>query len=79
MIIMAGRQSVGNSAGHSYGRDSRQAQEELRSHCSRNPDFAHPVLMIIRNCSLILGTYSCRPGAGRAAWTRQPGGSAETG
>jgi hypothetical protein len=24
-----------------------------RSHCSRNPDFAHPVLMIIRNCSLV--------------------------
>jgi hypothetical protein len=25
--------------------------------CSRNPDFAHPVLMIIRNCSLIHGSY----------------------
>jgi hypothetical protein len=25
--------------------------------CSRNPDFAHPVLKIIRNCSLILGNY----------------------
>jgi Domain of unknown function (DUF5753) len=28
--------------------------------CARNPDFAHPVLMIIRNCSLICGSYSQR-------------------
>jgi hypothetical protein len=29
-------------------------------HCSRNPDFAHPVLMIIRICLLIRGSYICR-------------------
>ena len=40
-----------------HGTDSKA----LRSHCSRNPDFAHPVLMIIRNCSLIRGSYiGCR-------------------
>jgi hypothetical protein len=33
----------------------------LQGLCSRNPDFAHPVLMIIRNCSLVRGSYSwCR-------------------
>jgi len=30
----------------------------LQSLCSRNPDFAHSVLMIIRNRSLIPGTYT---------------------
>jgi hypothetical protein len=35
----------------------RPTARQLRSNCSRNPEFAHPVLMIIRNCSLILGTY----------------------
>ena len=32
----------------------------VRRRCSRNPDFAHPVLKIIQNCSLILGNYFCR-------------------
>jgi len=32
-----------------------------RDDCSRNADFAHPVLMIIRNCSRIRGSYNgCR-------------------
>lgn len=28
----------------------------------RNPDFAHPLLVIIRNCPVVLGTYrwTCR-------------------
>ena len=38
-----------------------QTVETSRSHCSRNPDFADPVLMIIRNCSRICGSdTACR-------------------
>jgi hypothetical protein len=29
-----------------------------KNDCSRNPEIAHPVLMIIWNCSLILGNYN---------------------
>jgi hypothetical protein len=45
-------------------------KRQFPSHCSRNPDFAHPVLMIIRICSLIRGFYSvCAglPGGGEEA------------
>jgi hypothetical protein len=41
---------------HYYG------QRQPEGHCSRNPDFAHSVLMIIRNCSRIRGSYNNRRG-----------------
>jgi hypothetical protein len=45
------------------------------SDCSRSPDFAHPVLMILRNCSLILGTYSAlRAGSYSNDLVQEPGG-----
>jgi len=34
------------------------SRDESRNYCSRHADFAHPVLMIIRNCSRIRGSYN---------------------
>src|SRR6266540_3436864 len=36
------------------------SKDQVRSHCSPNPDLAHPVLMTIRNCSPIRGPYTVR-------------------